>query len=88
MSVIAPPKRAKQHRVENEVEEKHCHVCNEWKTLVEYHKDSTKWDKLDIKCKACKKAYGQENRERILARSKVWRDTHKEEKKRRALNTE
>jgi hypothetical protein len=41
-------KNCKQHRINKNVEQKHCNSCKTWKPLTEFNKAST-WDKLDRK---------------------------------------
>ena len=36
----------KEHKIENEIEMKHCPTCDSWKVLSEYNKQSSSWDKL------------------------------------------
>ena len=43
----------KEHKIENEVEIKHCPTCDSWKDLSEYNKQSSSWDKLARMCRKC-----------------------------------
>lgn len=43
----------KEHKIENEVEIKHCPTCDSWKALSEYNKQSSSWDKLGRMCRKC-----------------------------------
>jgi hypothetical protein len=43
----------KEHKIENEIEMKHCPRCDSWKTLSEYNKQSSSWDKLARMCRKC-----------------------------------
>lgn len=47
--------RRKTHKVIEENEYKHCHVCKNWLPLAGFHKNSEAWDGLQKKCKACDK---------------------------------
>ena len=43
----------KEHKIENEIEMKHCPTCDSWKVLSEYNKQSSSWDKLGRMCRKC-----------------------------------
>jgi hypothetical protein len=43
----------KEHKIENEIEMKHCPRCDIWKALLEYNKQSSSWDKLARMCRKC-----------------------------------
>ena len=43
----------KEHKIENEIEMKHCPTCNNWKELSEYNKQSSSWDSLARMCRNC-----------------------------------
>lgn len=42
-----------EHEVHGDVEGKVCSICGDWKSLSEYHKNSTISDGLDSRCKEC-----------------------------------
>ena len=43
----------KEHKIENDIEMKHCPTCDKWKQLSEYNKQSSSWDKLARMCRIC-----------------------------------
>ena len=45
--------KRKEHIIENDIEKKHCPKCNLWKSLNEYNKQSSSWDKLGRMCRLC-----------------------------------
>ena len=51
---------------ENDEPEKQCSECDEWKVLMEFHKDKRKSDGLDSWCKVCKAIARESEREREL----------------------
>jgi hypothetical protein len=68
----------KEHKIENEIEMKHCPTCDSWKALSEYNKQSSSWDKLARMCRICyceyknnkRKNDGTYNQSDILYRQK------------------
>jgi hypothetical protein len=42
-----------EHRTVDEVEQKHCSKCGEWKELGEFSKKKSRWDGLHGWCRAC-----------------------------------
>ena len=52
----------KEHKIENEVEIKHCPTCDSWKDLSEYNKQSSSWDKLGRMCRKCYCEYKTDKR--------------------------
>lgn len=68
----------KEHKIENEIEMKHCPTCDSWKALSEYNKQSSSWDKLARMCRICyceyknnkRKNDGRYNQSDILYRQK------------------
>jgi hypothetical protein len=61
---------------------KQCASCEEYKLLTEFHKNSSRPDKKQRKCKACIKEYNEKRRARLLAEDPNW------ETKFRAANKE
>ena len=61
---------------------KTCTKCKIEKEVTEFHRDKTRKDGLDYRCKPCIKiktdAYGIANREVLRARTQLWRDGNKE----------
>ena len=57
---------------------KTCTGCGETKAATEYYKDASRKDGLTDKCKSCKKAHYEANRERVLAQQKAYREANKE----------
>lgn len=43
----------KEHKIENEIEMKHCPTCNTWKELSDYNKQTSSWDNLARMCRKC-----------------------------------
>ena len=56
---------------------KKCTKCGVEKTLDSFNKDKNHKDGLQYKCKDCRKAYHEANKEKIAANSKVWREANK-----------
>jgi hypothetical protein len=52
----------KEHKLENEIEMKHCPTCDSWKELSEYNKQSSSWDKLARMCRDCNSKYKNDKR--------------------------
>jgi len=42
-----------EHRITGDIEYKYCGVCDEWKVLGDFWKNSVKWDGLRSNCKKC-----------------------------------
>lgn len=72
-------KNRKLHRDNNGVEEKACNDCMLWKSLDKFSKGNA-WDKLDRRCKECCKKYREENKPRLLAKKKEYRDNNKDKR--------
>jgi hypothetical protein len=62
---------------------KKCNKCGEVKNLGEFNKDKNKKDGLKSQCKACQKAYYEDNKEKINKRMKAYREDNKEKNKAR-----
>lgn len=45
--------RRKEHRILDDVEEKHCPKCDTWKNINEYNRQSSSWDNLGRMCRLC-----------------------------------
>ena len=64
------------------VETKRCYKCKEVKTISEFHKDSTRSDGLDSRCKECKSQYEkkrwEEHKENRKNDFKRWYEMNKE----------
>jgi len=54
----------KTHRVVDDVKQKLCRKCNEWKPEGEFHKNTSSKDGLAASCKACKAESAKEYRRR------------------------
>ena len=52
----------KEHKIENNIEMKHCPTCNSWKELKEYNKQSSSWDNLARMCRNCNCEYKNNKR--------------------------
>ncbi len=61
----------KEHKIENEVEIKHCPTCDSWKDLSEYNKQSSSWDKLARMCRKCYCEYKTNKRKMMKNINKV-----------------
>lgn len=63
-----PPKRSKSyedlHRVVDDVKQKLCRKCSEWKPQSEFHKNTSSKDGLAGSCKTCKAEAAKEYRKR------------------------
>lgn len=63
-----PSRRGKKyedlHRVVDDVKQKLCRKCNEWKPEIEFHKNSLSKDGLAGSCKTCKAEAAKEYRRR------------------------
>ena len=55
--------KKKEHKIIDNIEKKHCSMCDIWKNLNEYNKNSTRWDKLFALCRDCNNNYRREKRE-------------------------
>jgi hypothetical protein len=77
----------KEHKIENEIEMKHCPTCDSWKALSEYNKQSSSWDKLSRMCRNCyceyknnkRKNDGTYNQSDILYRQKYQQSGRRKE---------
>ena len=54
--------RRKEHKIENNIERKHCPTCDTWKVLNEYNRQSSSWDNLGRMCRKCNNDYKREKR--------------------------
>lgn len=43
----------KEHKIENDIEMKHCPTCDNWKSLLDFNKQSSSWDNLARMCRQC-----------------------------------
>ena len=59
---------------------KTCIVCNKEKQLYKFHKKSNSTDGHQPKCKDCEKDYYVENRDELLARSRIYSQSAKGKK--------
>ena len=55
-----------------------CSRCKVEKDFSEFHKDCTKKDRLQSRCKDCEKEYQQNNKEKIAEGQRKWRENNKE----------
>lgn len=56
----------KEHKIENNIEKKHCPTCNSWKELNDFTKQSSSWDNLCRMCRNCFNQYKQNKRKTDL----------------------
>ena len=61
----------KEHKFIEEVEYKHCNICDKWMTLDKYGKHSGLWDNLQVNCKQCRKLRREVDKEIISAQHKL-----------------
>ena len=52
----------KEHKIEHNIEKKHCPTCDSWKSLDMYNKQSSSWDNLARMCRECFTKYKREKR--------------------------
>ena len=70
------PKPQPEHRFQDEIEEKHCLLCDEWKVLKEFGKNKRRLDGLQSQCKECfaiahkKRMSTEHGRERVRAQGR------------------
>jgi len=57
---------------------KRCNRCETTKTVDQFYRDRSRKDGLQVKCKACGKAYHEANREEIRAKKKAYREANRE----------
>ena len=53
----------KEHKNIDNIEHKHCPICDDWKSLKEYNKQSSSWDNLARICRKCNIEYKRKKRE-------------------------
>ncbi len=77
------PRLLAEHRFQDDLEEKHCLKCDEWKLLKEFNKFKRKWDGLQSHCKKCveiaynKRTSTEHGRERVRAQGRKSRRKRK-----------
>ena len=52
----------KEHKIENDIEMKHCPTCDKWKILTDFNKQSSSWDNLARMCRMCNCEYKNNKR--------------------------
>ena len=52
----------KEHKIENNIEMKHCPTCDSWKELKDFNKQSSSWDNLARMCRSCYCIYKNKKR--------------------------
>lgn len=66
----------KEHKIINNIENKHCSYCDKWKNLSEYNKCKSAWDNLRNKCKECMKLERIRKKDKITEyNKKYWQKT-------------
>ena len=60
---------------------KRCYKCGEEKAPCEFSKSKSRKDGLHNRCKTCRKAHYQANKEKIAERSKAYRQANKENRR-------
>ena len=66
--------KRKLHEFINEVENKHCGICNKWKPLDKFAKHKRKWDKLQSNCKTCANKKQKQRDEKALKKREAARE--------------
>lgn len=66
----------KEHQIIDEIEQKHCSDCNEFKPLMAYFKDKNRWDGLNPICKICDMARKTELREKNWLSNEDWNKSY------------
>ena len=59
------PRKRKEHRFNEGIEEKHCNNCHKWKLLKAYNKDKRASDNLGSWCKTCSNAGKKKRRQKL-----------------------
>jgi 5-methylcytosine-specific restriction endonuclease McrA len=60
------------------METKTCTKCNETKPVAEFSKRRTRKDGLQPRCKVCRKAHYEVNKDKVIARSKAYYEANKD----------
>ena len=60
-----PAKHRILHEEKDSIIGKCCCTCKEWKSLTDYNKAETHWDKLRNECKECLTSWRKNNRSEI-----------------------
>ena len=69
-----------EHRITNNVEEKYCSKCEQWKRLSDFNKNKQTWDKLRHRCKMCKQKDNKDRKEYIQKyNKKYWKQTKEQQ---------
>ena len=79
----------KEHKIENDIEMKHCPTCDKWKQLSEYNKQSSSWDKLARMCRICYCEYKNNKRktnENYREKDILYNDKYKKSGRRREVS--
>ena len=79
----------KEHKIENDIEMKHCPTCDKWKELSEYNKQSSSWDKLARMCRNCYCEYKNNKRktnENYREKDILYNDKYKKSGRRREVS--
>ena len=79
----------KEHKIENDIEMKHCPTCDKWKELSEYNKQSSSWDKLARMCRNCYCEYKNNKRKtnkNYREKDILYNDKYKQSGRRREVS--
>lgn len=63
-----------------------CPKCHVEKFLEDFYRNKSRKDGRSPQCKACAKAYREENKDKIAARDKAYREANKEARKEQAMD--
>ena len=78
--------RRKPHIFEDNIEKKHCPLCDKNKILTDFNKQSSSWDKLGRMCRQCYIDYKQNKRQndpKYKDKDKAYREEYKNSGRRR-----
>ncbi len=68
-----------EHKVENGIELKYCHKCQQWKQLSEFNNATSKWDRLTSRCRVCSKQHYIDTHKVHNARARAYYQANKAE---------
>ena len=81
--------RRKEHRIVDDIEEKHCPTCDTWKSLTEYTRQASSWDKLCRMCRLCYTEYKRMKRKtdaKYKQADELYRESYNESGRRREVS--
>lgn len=69
------------HKIENDIEEKYCKVCDSWHPITNFNSKRASWDALETKCKHCAQKKSAKFREQNPAYDKEYQSKNLEDLK-------